>query len=251
MESWLSKLVHKSSKNIPFSSVQSSIAFSELLALDRFFGNGAFFLTLAPSTWKDALMYRYTGAHQSNHGDLNNSSRTASIPGTNQERKATKLNNPYADVTTFIRNMESIIQHLLNIGQPSALTKRADNSVLPWKLRKRGLLGHIHSTYAATEHSEDGHLHLHMIISSALNWKGISKFAGNPVLNKQFGAFMDSTITTELSSQRIFDNDTKPIFPNPTDMWLRNDDSSSIAIGPTTQTSLPIPCLMQLLCFRG
>ena len=57
MGKWISKLILKISKNIPFSTVQTSIAFSQLLALDRFFGNGAFFFTVAPSTWKYALLY--------------------------------------------------------------------------------------------------------------------------------------------------------------------------------------------------
>ena len=136
--------------------------------------------------------------------------------------------------------MESIIQHILHIGQRSALTKRADSSVLPWNLRKRGLLGNIHSTFTATENSEDGHLHAHLLISSALDWKGISQFAGNPLLNKYFGEFMDSIISTELSSQRVFDNPDKPVMDNPTKMWMCNDSTDLVANGPLTQTSLPI-----------
>ena len=240
MEKWISKLILKSSKNIPFSTVQSSIAFSQLLALDRFFGNGAFFLTVAPSTWKYALLYRLTKAHQSNHGDLNNFDRSISIPDTNSERKATKMSCPYADVRIYIMLMESIIQHILHIGQRSALTKRADSSVLPWNLRKRGLLGNIHSTFTATENSEDGHLHAHLLISSAIDWKGISQFAGNPLLNKYFGEFMDSIISTELSSLRVFDNPDKPVMDNPTKMWMCNDSTDLVANGPLTQTTLPI-----------
>jgi hypothetical protein len=44
MEKWISKLILKSSKNIPLSTVQSSsIAFSQLLALDRFLSTTTIF----------------------------------------------------------------------------------------------------------------------------------------------------------------------------------------------------------------
>ena len=217
-----------------------------MLALNRFFGNGAFILTIAPSTWKDLFLYRLAGPHQSNYGNLNALSTSISIPCTNQER------NNNADVVTFIRSMESIIQHLLRIGQKFALTKRAESSVLPWKLRQRGLLGHIHATYTATEHSEDGHLHIHLLVNSVLNWRRISQFADNSELNKCFGQFIDSIISTELSSVRVFDHEPKPEFPNPTVTWRTVEESANDV--PQTATTLPLITLIHTsatsTCYR-
>ncbi len=177
---------------------------------------------------------------------MNALSTGISIPCTNPERKAAvKLNNPYADVETFIRSMENIIQHLLRIGQKFKSTKRADNSVLPWKFRQRGLLGHMHATYTATEHSEDGHLHIHLLVNSVLNWRGISQFADTPELNKCFGQFIDSTISTELSSVRVFDHEPKPEFPDTTVMW-QTVEESAIDVSQTA-TTLPLPLFITQL----
>ena len=57
----------------------------------------AYIYTSIHVTWNYALLYRFTKAHQSNHGDLNNFDRSFSIlPDTNSERKATKISCPYA-----------------------------------------------------------------------------------------------------------------------------------------------------------
>ena len=48
MERWVSTLISRASKNIPFAGERSSAAFAQMLALNRWWGDGATFLTTAP-----------------------------------------------------------------------------------------------------------------------------------------------------------------------------------------------------------
>ena len=64
IEVWLSSLMTKTGRKIPFSGQRSSAAFAEMLASNRFFGNGA------QQSWKQALFYRQALPHYSNSGKL-------------------------------------------------------------------------------------------------------------------------------------------------------------------------------------
>lgn len=196
MESFLSTLVHKCSKNVPFSTVKSSIAFSQMLALNRFFGDGAFFLTIAPTSWKQKFFYRLVVAHKSNAGSMIDAERVIKVPDTNRDRKALKFSSPYADVVTFIRHSESFIQHLLQTEQVDSMTRESSVTIKAWKDRLRGLLGHVTAVFTATETSANGALHTHSIVYTPFSLKVMELLVGNPVYNKLLGeGFMNSLVS--------------------------------------------------------
>ena len=199
--------------------------------INRWFGNGAFFLTMAPSSWKYGLFYQLADAKYSNCDPI-----YSDIPKKNSERKAIKINSPYADSIMFLRHSEAIINKMLKVPQESALTRKADNTIQPWTTRERGLFGCVNGVYTASETSAEGIVHTHSKVYIPMDWNFIDKVSLNVFLNKSLGEFMDSIISNELSSLRAFEREPKFTFQEPTKVWLSVEET----LTPETQTKLPI-----------
>ena len=168
LHSWLNSIVHKVSKQISFGSDNSSVAYSEMLALNRYSGSGALFLTLAPASWKYGLFYRFANPMQHNSGSIVGDDVT--IPVTNNQRKALKLASPYGDVRMYVTLVNSIIKNIIGIPVDNAMNSRSLKPIVPVHCRPRGLLGQVAHFYAANETSAEGILHTHLKLYNTLPW---------------------------------------------------------------------------------
>ena len=214
MERWVSSLISRASKNIPFAGDRSSAAFAQMLAYNRWWGDGAMFLTTAPISWKQALFYRIAHPSVSNL-DIRGNNIEELIPSTNAKRKAMKLDSPGADVITFMRGTSALFNDLLNIDMPTNLGPNySTRAPVPHTQRERGILGAVSALYNATETSLDGNLHTHSKIYGPMSWKYIEHFAANKDLNKLFGSYLDSMIVNELSDDTWLKELTTE-FPDP------------------------------------
>jgi hypothetical protein len=191
-----------------------------MLALNRYSGSGALFLTLAPASWKYGLFYRFANPMQHNSGSIVGDDVT--IPVTNNQRKALKLASPYGDVRMYVTLVNSIIKNIIGIPVDNAMNSRSLKPIVPVHCRPRGLLGQVAHFYAANETSAEGILHTHLKLYNTLPWDLLESIAENAAKNKQFGMYMDTIICNELSSARIFDRIPKPPFPDPTVIYINN-----------------------------
>ena len=235
IEKWLVPLLRCASKKVQFAGDRSSGAFAEMLALNRWFGNGAFFLTMAPVTWKYGIFYRQCQPHRSNAGDLNGRDIESLIPGSNGERKKLKLESSYADVMTFIRHTQSVFENVIKCPMPPNLSNKVTDTLKPFRQRVRGLCGSAMGLFNAVETSTDGNLHTHTKIYQPIGHECIEAFSQYPVKNKAFGQFIDSIISSELSHARAWDINPPTPFQDPT---LIQTDTEKVP--RPTRTSLPI-----------
>ena len=235
MEKYIHSLVSMGTSKVSYTGRASSAAFADALAMGRFFGQGAFFLTLAPQSWKLSLFYRYVQSVLTNAGDLMGTDLGDIIPDTNGGRKAMKMAHPYADVHTFQKLITSIFTNLLQIPVPIMLSNVVTSSPEPARYRQRGILGEISAMFTAIETSTSGELHSHSKCFTPINWEYLRSIAQYPHINKAFGAYLDSIIQSELSFERSWDKKPQPSYPNPVPMFLKTEDVPM----PTT-TIMPI-----------
>jgi hypothetical protein len=116
----------------------------------------------------------------------------------------------------YVTLVNAIIKNIIGIPIDNAMNSRPLKPIAPVHDRPRGLLGQVSHFYAANETSAEGILHTHLKLYSTLPWDLLERIAENSRKNKQFGMYMDSNITNELSSERVFDIIPKPTFPDPT-----------------------------------
>jgi hypothetical protein len=199
MEEFFHGIIARTSVKVPYTMDSQKMAFAQMLALNRFFSNGAFFVTHAPVTWKFQLMYRYAKTHKTNACNLQGDN--TAIPETNNLRKIMKLEWPYADVLVFSTVIRALIQCIAKISTPPMLTNKHHVAPLPWTRRDPGLYGPIMAHFTCTETSADGNLHSHSKYYGPMAWSFLEDIAADPVLNQMFGLYVDSIITTELTDR--------------------------------------------------
>ena len=235
IESWLNQLMSRSTRQIQFCGDRSSAAFCEMLANRRWFGNGAFFLTLAQQSNKQGLFYRLRSPIESNSSNLNGENLADLIPNTNAERKKAKLNSPYADVVVFMKQSNAIFTNMLGMSVPISDKHRKLRHPDIHQQRKRGIFGKLSAIYTCCETSTASDLHLHVKTYTPMSWKFLEQIAELPEMNNKFGAYVDSIISSELSHARSWDQTPWPIFPDPLPIYHTVDE-----VPMPTVTTLPI-----------
>ena len=195
-----------------------------MLACNRWWGDGATFLTTAPISWKQALFYRLAFPCLSN-SDIRGSNIDQIIPNTNSKRKALKINSPGADVIIFLRSTTSIFNDLVNIDMPANLgANYGKKAPVSHTQRERGILGAVSALYNANETSLDGNLHTHTKIYGPMSWKYIEEFSANPDLNKLFGTYLNSIIVNELTDINSWSKESIVQFPDPCPIHTKTSD---------------------------
>ena len=94
------------------------------------------------------------------------------------------------------------------------------------------------SYFVCHEVSKSGNLHAHAKIFHPFDYNWIYSIAANAEINKQAGEYLDSIISTEFSSKRIFDKPEpeRPGFKDPNLVWF-NDTMPDASM----KSKLPIP----------
>jgi hypothetical protein len=94
------------------------------------------------------------------------------------------------------------------------------------------------SYFVCHEVSKSGNLHAHAKIFHPFDYNWIYSIAANAEINKQAGEYLDSIISTEFSSTRIFDKPEpeRPGFKDPNLVWF-NDTMPDASM----KSKLPIP----------
>ena len=223
LERWISTLMSKAIRHIPFVGGRSSAAFAEMLNYQRFFGNGTLFLTMAPQSWKYGLFYRLAKPMKSNLGNLRGENLSSLIPDKNAKRQSMKYDGPYADVFTYMRHTQAVFEKIINLKVPPNMGNSMLKPDRPCGNRNRGCLGDVSALYNANETSVQGNLHSHTIIYTNVDWKLIETIVEYPSLNKKLGEYLDSIIASEMTHLRTHDLNPKPEFPDPTTVHLSKD----------------------------
>ncbi len=197
----LAPLMIMAGRQVPFASVSSGLAISSMLAMHRFFGPWALFLTINPAPFSHAISYRIAAPILSNEDDLTGANFP--YPPTPAARKAAIAASPFAAAWTFLHLQHAIINTLLSFPTPAA-GETQKKTPLPAVHRLRGLLGPVSSFYMALETSVQGFLHAHSEIYSPLTWYILQQIAHNPELNATFGRYLDSIICTSIPYEGAF-----------------------------------------------
>lgn len=239
LETWFSTLFKKFGSRSYYQPGRSSTAFSHMLSNNRINGDGALFLTIAPTTWKYGIFWRLVKPITSNYGYDNIT--FDHIPNTNSLRTAQKYASPNADCLTYLLLLKGIVS-LLGIPNSDmfvmtskvASTPNFDTNGKPSELRHRGQLGRQNILFVANEASTAGNPHAHFKCYNSMNSKFIETIAENKEYNKLFGKYMNSLILNELTYERTYNN--KENYQDPTDIWKSKEE----VLQPGKSITLPI-----------
>jgi hypothetical protein len=187
------------------------------------------------------MMYRFLTGLTSNVGDLNGSNLSSLIPATNSLRKQCQSGAPFADCLTFLISATAISTSMMGVPMAPLMSDKPASTPKPWRDRKRGIMGSLCAVFTAVEISQAGKLHAHSKAYSPMSWHFLEWLAEYKQKNKDFGLFMDSIISNELTHKRSFNVHPRPPFPDPKTIHIRNEDFPL----PTVST-LPMASHMHL-----
>ena len=246
MEQWAKSLTVKMTSSLNFHVGAGGNAVSQMLASRRFLSNGGFFLTLSLNTIKYGLFYRFACSLLDN-SDVNahllqHNLETNESFNTNHMRRILKSQAVYADVITFLIIETAIYENLLRVpfnyesksatSNIGAYIPNATNHSL------RGVCGNLLGYYLCHEVTQKRNLHSHAKLWHGFDWNYIYQIANNVDLNKDIGEYLDSIISSELSSTRVFDLPVseRPKPEDPAPIWF----SDNIPDAPNNH-KLPFP----------
>ena len=195
----LQRFVSLGGSQVPYNGTGSErVAYSKLIAMQRFFGSGVFFLTMNPVVHELPLAHRLAEPVHDNWSDPHGTHFR--IDAEAYRRKAAISRHPYASAIGYMLQFDTLLETLLSIPRPAKSTRAPPppNLGSHGGLRPRGICGGITAFFAAQETSGISSQHCHIALFHNVSYRLLQQCAHDAEKSAKIGAFFDSIIATHL-----------------------------------------------------
>ena len=186
-------------KKVPYGNCgNSELALCQMIACRRFFGNFTYFFTLNPVIQDYGLALRIACPLLNNSDMTGKNNKILSELQTHSSRSAMLDTHPIGASLMYLRLHSAVWNYLMRFPYPEP-GSHVKGTPAPASCRKqRGFLGHISSYFTAHETSQAGAQHSHSQIHGSMYWSLLKAIAANEDLNKIFGDYISSIVTTQI-----------------------------------------------------